>query len=114
MSERFFTPEQLSVSDEVMIEALKTRGLEDAETKEMMMRWSRAEEEKMNRENTPMVNAMAGIQLVFRQVDIYRRAGHLEAARVALEDAREAAYGMNDDQLIARVEALMDWVESAG
>jgi hypothetical protein len=87
------------VTPEQVIQILKEKGgLTDPAVKDLFNKWIEQEEEKAQ---TPDEQ----INLIIRQADVYEAAGMTKQARSALDDAREYAFRMDNDELCAELDA---------
>ena len=81
--EKFPTPENNEkIEKETVLEALRTKGPEDPETKEMVIKWTIQREAEVDKENTNRASIIFNIE----RTDLYLAAGDVEGALEHLED----------------------------
>ncbi len=91
-------PEQLE--RQTLIETLRTRGFEDAESKQLMIAWCERREAEVSAEGT----REAQVNFEIERAEIYQEAGSIEDALVALEDAFTIATQEGLDELAHTIE----------
>ena len=106
MPEQFEGKEKF-VSEEQVIEALKTRGLEDESARELLLKWVKQLEAEADRENTARANAECGV----KQALLYYKTGYPAEALEALELSRLEAWNRGDEELYNNIVDFMDQIE---
>jgi len=76
-------PNQESQERVTLIEALRTKGIEDKETLEMLIAWTEKKEQEVERIGT----REAQLDFEIDRAELYREAGLIEEALQALDDA---------------------------
>ncbi|MBX4200355.1 hypothetical protein KW790_02770 [Candidatus Parcubacteria bacterium] len=89
---------------EILIEALKTKGLEDPETREMLIKWTEDKENEVEREGT----RDAQINFELERAQLYLDAGYTDDAMQTLKDAMDIATNENRDDLVELVQQKID------
>ena len=105
MSEKFPTPEKKEVLDKELIDALKSKGVENPETFQLLQKWTRQEE---RRGNSPE----ASIELNLKRGRLYIEAGYIEEGLEVLESARMQAWNEGREELYNQIMAEMDEIEA--
>lgn len=91
---------QESVSREVLVEVLKERGLDDIETREMLIRWTEEQERIVEQEGT----REAQLNFEIQRAELYLDAGFVDDGRQALEDALTIAVQEGLDSFVDQIE----------
>ena len=102
--------ENEEISEDQLIELLKSRGVEDTEVRELLLKWT-AEQEKKAEESED--HHLAYIELSLRQARLYLAAGYIEEAFESYEAARTFAYDEFRDELYEVIMKEMDEVEDS-
>jgi len=105
MSEKFPSPEKKETSDKELIDALKSKGVEDPETFKLLQKWTKQEE---RRGNSPE----ASIELNLKRGRLYIEAGYVQEGLEVLESARMQAWNEQREELFNQIMAEMDEIES--
>ena len=113
MSESFPipTPENNKKSREEILSALKTKGIEDFETKEWLSKYieeSRLEVEKITDKKE---HYRASIECSIRNAELFYDAGYLQEAFDGLLDTLEIARQAGEEDLSDKINALLDEIE---
>lgn len=87
-----------------VLEAIRTKGLEDPETMALVVRWTKEREEERNRAASPRV----GIQFEIDRADLYIAAGDIGGAIEGLEWALEHARGENQTDLYEKIKEKIE------
>lgn len=106
MPEQFEGREKF-VSEEQVIEVLKTRGLKDESARELLLEWVKQLEAEADCENTARANAECGL----KQALLYYKAGYSAEALECLELSRLEAWNRGDEELYNSIVDLMDQIE---
>lgn len=93
-------PNQELVSREVLVGVLKERGLDDAETREMLIRWTEEQERIVEQEGT----REAQLNFEIQRAELYCDAGFIEDGRQAFEDALTIAIQEGLDSFVNQIE----------
>ncbi len=95
---------EFSENELALISKLRENGIDDPQSKELLLAWCAAEEARVAELNT----SRAGIELDLKKAKLYRAAGFQTEAWASLEAARVAAHNENDENLFEQAEALMN------
>lgn len=87
-----------------LIQMLKERGIEDPETKALLLAWADALEQKAQQSE----GNQAYIQVDIEKGRLYAAAGYMEEAYHSFIAAREMAWNERLDELVAQIEQEMD------
>jgi hypothetical protein len=96
--EDFPSPEQNE--KQALIDVLKTKGLEDPESKELMIAWC----EKKEAEVTAEGSREAQINFEIERAELYQESGNAEYAMSAFEDALMIAVNEGMEELVQKIE----------
>lgn len=110
MFESFPTPENKKSREEIL-EALKTKGLEDPETKEWLLAYieeSRLEVEKITSKKE---HYRASIECSINNAQLFYEAGYIQEAFDDLVDTLEIAYQAGEDDLCEKIKTLLEEIE---
>ncbi|MFH1246527.1 MAG: hypothetical protein V1489_02005 [Candidatus Liptonbacteria bacterium] len=88
MTEKLPSPENQELRNR-LIELLRTKGMEDPETRDIAIRWREPKEKEAR---SASKGREGEIGLLCDVADVYREAGLIEEARAELEDAKQMAY----------------------
>lgn len=111
MPEKF--PSSESVNRQELIEALRTKGIKDPETRELLQKWAEAKEAEVMAKNNAEAsdNVRAAIEFERERAKLYFEAGYINEALDTLEDARLQAHQIGDQELYNTIMAEMDKIE---
>ena len=104
MNEKFPSPERKEVSDIELIDALKSKGVENPETFELLQQWTKQKEEKVR---TPE----EAIELNRKRARLYVEAGYVQEGLDVLESARMQAWNEQRQALFDEIMTEMDEIE---
>lgn len=102
--EKFPTPENIEVSDQELIDALKSKGVEDPEVSKLLQRWTEQGEKKVA---TPE----DAINFNRERARLYVEAGYVEEGLGVLESARIQAWNEQREELFNQIMTEMDEIE---
>lgn len=88
---------------------IREKGLSDPETMELVINWTKQEEERVTQEGT----SEATIGLNIARADLYVAAGDIEGALDCLESARVEAHNEGLQDLFDAIMKKMDELESS-
>jgi hypothetical protein len=91
------------VERSVLVDALKTRGIEDSETRELLIRWTEEQERKVEELRT----REAQIQFEINRAELYIDSGFHDEGRGALEDALIIASQEELGELVEMIESKL-------
>ena len=102
--ERFSSPEQSEVSDQELIDALKSKGVENPEVHQLLQRWTKQGEKQV-------VNPEDAIKFNQRRARLYVEAGYVQEGLEVLESARMQAWNEQREELFNQIMTEMDEIE---
>ena len=105
--ERLPTPEKKEVLDQELIDALKSKGVEDPEVYQLLQRWTEQGEKRVAETNTPE----ATIAFNRKRARLYIESGYVQEGLEVLESARMQAWNEQREELFNQIMAEMDEVE---
>lgn len=95
---------EFSETEQVLIAKLIEKGVDDQETRQLLMRWCHEEEAKVAVANT----SRAGIELDLKKAKLYYAAGYHDEAWESIEAVRQAAHPSGEEELLRQAEDFMD------
>ncbi|MDP3764579.1 MAG: hypothetical protein Q8Q95_03075 [bacterium] len=107
MLEKFNSPENKFITDQEVIEALRTKGNEDTETRALLLKWTEQNETEANNINTSKAN----IECIIKQALLYKEAGYVAEALESLENAQLAAFNEKETELYQQIIAIIDSID---
>ena len=102
--EKFPSPEKREIMVQEVIDALKSKGVEDSEVFELLQRWTEQEENKTE-------TSEAAIELNRVRARLYVEAGYVQEGLDVLEDARMQAWNEQRIELYNDIMTEMDNIE---
>ena len=111
MAERLPTPEFSEVERE-LIAKLREVLPDDPKAHEMLVAWSKAEEERVEQEARAGDAARANIEFDLKKARLYHAAGYKGQAFETLNWVREQAGNIGADDLYDRAMAMMDEMDA--
>lgn len=90
-----------------VLEALRAKGLEDPETKALVIKWTEEQEEIVARENTPRATIVFNIE----RADLYLAAGDVEGELECLEDALYQAEQEGETELALQIAKKIEEIQ---
>jgi len=98
------SPEKSEISDQELINALKSKGVEDPEVHRLLQQWTEQGEKKV-------VNPENAIKFNQRRARLYLEAGYVQEGLEVLESARIQAWNEQREELFNQIMAEMDEIE---
>lgn len=92
-----------------IVEMLKTKGLDDPEVKELVIKWTMEQETLATQVGT----VEASITFNIDRSDLYLAVGDIDGALEALEDARLQAHSEGQMELYNQIMTKMDEIEKS-
>ena len=102
--EKFPTPENIEVSDQELIDALKSKGVEDPEVHQLLQKWTEQGERKV-------VTPEDAITFNRKRARLYVEAGYVQEGLEVLESSRMQAWNEQREELFNQIMAEMDEIE---
>ena len=99
--------EERMIEQSAVIELLRTRGIDDPEVKEFVLKWTTQQETLATEAGT----ARASITFNISRSELYLAVGDKDGALQALEDARVQAHQEGEIELYNQIMIKMDEVE---
>ncbi len=96
--------ENREVSDQKLIDALKSKGVEDPEVHQLLQQWTEREERQV-------INPEDAIKFNQRMARLYIEAGYIQEGLEALESARKQAWNEQRGELFNQIMDEMDEIE---
>ena len=93
-------PNQESMERDVLVDALKTKGIDDVEARELLVAWTEKQEQKVETIGT----REAQIQFEIDRAELYIEAGFKDDGIQALEDALTIATNEGLEDLVKLIE----------
>lgn len=104
MSEKIPTFKNQESPEQKLIQSLKDNGIENPETKELLLAWTQEQEQRAEKSNDPE----ASIKLNLQRARLYFNAGYIDEAYENFEAARTQAHQENKDKLLQAIGDEMD------
>ena len=108
MNEKLPSSERKEILDQELIDTLKSKGVEDPETFQLLQRWTEQEEKKVAVLDTPE----APIEFNRRRARLYVEAGYIQEGLDVLESAHMQAWNEQRQTLFDEIMAEMDEIEN--
>ena len=105
--EKFPTSEKKEVSDQELIDALKSKGVEAPEVYQLLQRWTEQGEKEVVEVNNPET----AIEFNRKRARLYVEAGYVEEGLEVLESARVQAWNEQREELYNQIMIEMDEIE---
>ena len=111
MYESFLTPEHKKSREEVL-EVLKTKVIEDPETKEALTQFIEASRLEVEKITDKKEHYKASIECSIANAQLFYEAGYAQEAFDDLLDTREIAQQAQEEALVQKIDKLLDEIES--
>ena len=98
------------IEKEKVLEMLKTKGVEDPETKALVLEWTKEREVEVAKENTSRASIVFNIE----RSDLYVAANDIEGAIGCLESALTQAEHENEEELLKEILEKIEKLEEGG
>ena len=102
--EKFSSPEKSEVSDQELIDALKSKGVEDPEVHRLLQQWTEQGEKQV-------INPEDAIKFNQKRARLYVEAGYVQEGLEVLESARMQAWNEQREELFNQIMTEMDEIE---
>lgn len=105
--EKFSKQEKKEVSDQELVDALKSKGIENPEAFQLLQSWIKQGEKNVAEANTPE----ATIEFNRKRARLYIDAGYVQEGLEVLEGARMQAHNERREELFSQIMTEMDEIE---
>jgi len=102
--EKFSSPEKSEVSDQELIDALKSKGVEDPEVHRLLQQWTEQGEKQV-------INPEDAIKFNQKRARLYVEAGYVQEGLEVLESARMQAWNEQREEVFNQIMAEMNAIE---
>src|SRR3989338_9450675 len=102
--EKFSSPEKSEVSDQELIDALKSKGVEDPEVHRLLQQWTEQGEKQV-------INPEDAIKFNQKRARLYVEAGYVQEGLEVLESARMQAWNEQREEVFNQIMAEINAIE---